>query len=62
MPKYKKGDIIMGGMAKVTSVTKVPQKDRMSASNPFGLFYPYRYHYTYIKGPMKGSKGSAGCN
>ena len=62
MAYMKKGDIIGGGFCKVTRVYKTPKKDMMSASNPFGLLKPYRYDYVYIKGPLKGTKASAGCD
>ena len=61
MAEYKKGDKVYGGLAVVTKVTKVPKSQMMSLKNPFGLVYPYRYHYKFISGPMKGKTGSAGC-
>ena len=62
MPKFKKGDLVCGGDAVVTKVTKTPKHLMMSKSNPFGLVCPYRYHYKFIKGPFKGQTSSAGCD
>lgn len=62
MPDFKKGDKCLRGLAIVTNVTKVPEKDKMSLKNPFGFVSPYRVIYKYVKGPLKGQTGSFGSN